>query len=98
MLYVGLNYLPPCRSFSNMDSPAPDARSSAVRTDRLYLGLAMAMALLAILVRSWIAWRTHYTLDDALISLRYAENLAQGHGFVFNPGERILGTTTPLYT
>ncbi len=36
--------------------------------------------------------------DDALITLRYAQNLAAGHGFVYNPGEFVLGTTTPLYT
>jgi hypothetical protein len=36
--------------------------------------------------------------DDAFITYRFARNLAQGAGFVFNPGERILGTTTPLYT
>ena len=36
--------------------------------------------------------------DDAFITYRYARNLASGLGFVFNPGERILGTTTPLYT
>lgn len=37
-------------------------------------------------------------LDDAYITFRYARNLAQGEGFVYNPGERVLGTTTPLYT
>ncbi len=36
--------------------------------------------------------------EDALIVLRYARNLAEGHGFVFNPGERVLGVTTPLHT
>jgi hypothetical protein len=36
--------------------------------------------------------------DDAYITYRYAENLAHGRGFVYNPGERVLGTTTPLYT
>ena len=40
---------------------------------------------------------THFTSEDFLITLRYAENLAGGHGFVYNPGERVLGTTTPLY-
>ena len=37
-------------------------------------------------------------IDDAPITYRYAENLAAGHGFVYNIGERILGTSTPLYT
>jgi hypothetical protein len=38
------------------------------------------------------------TIDDAYITFRYARNLAQGLGFVYNPGQRVLGTTTPLYT
>jgi hypothetical protein len=35
--------------------------------------------------------------DDAFITLRYASNLIQGNGFVFNPGERVLGTTSPAH-
>ncbi len=38
------------------------------------------------------------TTDDAFITYRYAENIAAGLGFVYNPGEHILGVTTPLYT
>ena len=38
------------------------------------------------------------TIDDAFITFRYARNLLAGNGFVYNPGERVLGTTTPLYT
>jgi hypothetical protein len=37
-----------------------------------------------------------FFIDDAYITFRYAENLAAGHGLVFNPGEPVLGTTTPL--
>ena len=37
-------------------------------------------------------------IDDAYITFRYARNIARGDGFVYNPGERVLGTTTPLYT
>ncbi|MCB0187901.1 MAG: hypothetical protein KDE31_26715, partial [Caldilineaceae bacterium] len=37
-------------------------------------------------------------VDDAFITYRYAENLATGQGFVYNAGERLLGTSTPLYT
>jgi len=36
--------------------------------------------------------------DDTFISFRYADNLASGLGFVYNPGEHVLGTTTPLWT
>lgn len=38
------------------------------------------------------------TVDDAYITFRYAQNILDGSGFVYNPGERVLGTTTPLYT
>jgi arabinofuranosyltransferase len=37
------------------------------------------------------------TIDDAYITFRYARNLLAGDGPVFNPGQRVLGTTTPLY-
>jgi hypothetical protein len=37
------------------------------------------------------------TIDDAYITYRYASNLLDGRGFVYNEGERVLGTTTPLY-
>lgn len=37
------------------------------------------------------------TVDDAYITFRYARNLVEGYGLVYNPGERVLGTTTPLY-
>jgi hypothetical protein len=38
------------------------------------------------------------TVDDAYITFRYARNIASGVGFVYNAGERVLGTTTPAYT
>ena len=37
------------------------------------------------------------TIDDAFITFRYAQNLISGHGLVYNPGEAVLGTTTPVY-
>lgn len=36
--------------------------------------------------------------DDAFISFRYARNWAEGHGLVFNPGERVEGFTNFLWT
>lgn len=51
------------------------------------------------LAASVILWtNATYDVDDAPITYRYAENLAQGRGFVYNSGEAILGTSTPLYT
>ncbi len=36
-------------------------------------------------------------VDDAYITFRYARNLIEGQGLVYNPGELVLGTTTPLF-
>lgn len=36
--------------------------------------------------------------DDALISMRYARNLAEGRGLVYNAGEVVDGFTNPLLT
>ncbi len=41
-------------------------------------------------------WHGPFVIDDAYITFRYAENLASGAGLVFNPGEPVLGTTSPL--
>lgn len=51
----------------------------------LVFGLARAAQL------SWVC-------DDAFISLRYAENLVDGHGLVYNPGERVEGYSNLLWT
>ncbi len=37
-------------------------------------------------------------IDDSYITYRYSRNILVGNGFTFNVGERVLGTTTPLYT
>ena len=36
--------------------------------------------------------------EDAFISFRYAQNLVEGRGLVFNPGERVEGYTNFLWT
>ena len=36
--------------------------------------------------------------DDPYITYRYAKNISAGIGFVYNSGENILSTTTPLFT
>jgi len=60
--------------------------------------------LLAAWLAAWAAlacWRWSrepYLLDDAFISFRYARNLVEGYGLVYNPGERVQGFTNPLWT
>lgn len=36
-------------------------------------------------------------VDDAYITYRIAGNIAEGNGFVYNPGERLQSSTAPLY-
>ncbi len=62
------------------------------RTDLIIMG---SLALAAIILRVIPGLRI---IDDAYITYRYAANVAGGVGFVYNPGEYVLGTTTPLYT
>lgn len=46
----------------------------------------------------WLAFRQNWTCDDAYISFRYARNLVEGLGLVFNAGERVEGFTNLLWT
>jgi len=42
--------------------------------------------------------RYYCLFDDAMISMRYAWNLAHGEGLVWNPGEQVEGITNLLWT
>ena len=44
----------------------------------------------------WL-WFARWAYDDPFITYRYAQNIALGQGFVYNFGERVLSTTTPLF-
>lgn len=57
--------------------------------------LAIGLIICAILARVIPGVRT---IDDSYITYRYSKNILSGNGFVFNPGEYVQGTTTPLYT
>jgi len=76
---------------------AADLRTSAMRqVSRHWPVLLLVVS--AGLVYVGFQLYTGEMLEDALITYRYAENLALGKGFVYNEGERVLGTTTPLLT
>ncbi len=60
------------------------------------LELVSAVAALActlLLIQAWTFRGVR--LDDAYITFHYAQNLASGHGFVFNVGQRVMGSTSP---
>lgn len=60
----------------------------------LYSVIPWVIGLIAFLARVIPGPRT---IDDAYITFRYAQNLLAGNGIVYNVGEAVLGTTTPLY-
>ncbi len=45
----------------------------------------------------WLAAVSWFLTDDAFISFRYVRNLLEGHGLVFNPGERVEGYSNFLW-
>ena len=74
--------------------PDYDIDRHALRVERAHVAILLFAA-----IAYWLVfWQyTGNRLEDALITWRYAENLATGQGFTFNPGERVLGTTAPLH-
>jgi hypothetical protein len=60
--------------------------------------IIILIVFITILMRGILVYLSDFTADDAFITFRYAENIALGKGFVYNPGERVLGTSTPLFT
>lgn len=69
-----------------------------MKTKRTFI-LILLLAVGIYLLRVWSFDAGRLTLyDDAFISLRYAQNLANGDGLVFNPGERVEGYTNFLWT
>lgn len=57
--------------------------------------ILVLVVLVIFLVESWTP-RPH--IDDAYISYRYARNLVEGNGLVYNIGERVEGFTNLLWT
>jgi arabinofuranosyltransferase len=53
------------------------------------------VATIVVLAHAW--WTIDWTVDDVFITLRYAKNLAEGLGPVYNAGEAVEGYTCPLW-
>ncbi len=50
-----------------------------------------------LILLGWLTNITWFLTDDAFISFRYARNLLEGHGLVFNPGEYVEGYSNFLW-
>ena len=59
--------------------------------------LAMVLAATLALLHALSYWGTG-PIDDDFICFRYARNLVEGHGLVFNAGQQFEGYTTPGWT
>lgn len=82
------------------DADGPDASPRPSQQDRRPsrpLLWPLSAFVLASLAATAFFLYSRFFNDDALITIRYAENLVRGDGLVYNPGERVLGVTTPLW-
>ncbi len=71
------------------------------RIRKLFNFIKNEKVILTIIILLAIIFRIFFNpvdIDDTPVTYRYAENIAGGKGFVYNEGERVIGTTTPLYT
>lgn len=77
----------PCRAVAvDPAAPAPFRRWEVV------LPAAAAAVLAGVLLPRGV-----HVYDDAYITLRYARNVADGAGLVYNAGDAVLGTSAPLW-
>lgn len=77
------------------DSPAP----RPARMPRWLLAAGLLACLLYLGAEaSILSGDFGFPLDDSWIHLQFAKNLAHGNGLSYNPGERVTGSTAPLWT
>lgn len=91
------------RSSFEQNAAASSARGSEAALAQRDVAGALMLApgiLLALIPWLWLCRVTWpFTVDDTFITLRYAKNLALGHGLVWNPGEApVEGYTSWLWT
>jgi hypothetical protein len=75
-----------------------DRFPAKISRNKLGLYLSFVVIALIIFLGLFDAISKAWTGDDAFISFRYAENLVEGKGLVYNVGERVEGYTNFLWT
>ncbi len=84
-----------------MNDGVDDELGSRRVCSRGALCVVIALSLVAIgaaVQRTAELWEERWVQDDAYISFRYARNLIEGHGLVFNEGHPVEGYTNFLWT
>jgi hypothetical protein len=87
---------PSSRALAAAEAPSGSASAIALWASGLLLALGCAYAI-ALCSCSPDVGGHALGSDDAFISYRYARNWVEGHGIVFNVGERVEGYTNFLY-
>lgn len=59
--------------------------------------ICLAIAIAPLVVLAVEAWNRRWMSDDGFINLRVVDQLLHGHGPVFNAGERVEASTSPLW-
>src|SRR5207253_7054040 len=81
---------------------APSSRGRRALLDAAWVTAALTLALGLFWLRqlqiAGLAGLSSFPLDDPWIHLQFARNLAEGHGFAYNPGVPVAGSTAPLWT
>ena len=73
-------------------------RALAVAAPAAALAVGVALFLLRTRQIAGSVGLAAFPLDDSWIHLHFARNLAEGRGFVYNPGVPVSGSTAPLWT
>lgn len=80
----------------SMDKPDKD---NSTRSQNIITLLAILFFVSCCVYACYIHLTYHVLpYDDSFITYRYVKNFVEGNGLVYNPGHRIFGSSTPLYT
>ena len=78
-------------------SSSPASISSKLRSAPTARRVEVAGLLVPLVVLAWLGWRQRWNSDDAFINFRVVDMIANGHGPVFNAGERVEAYTSTLW-
>lgn len=81
-----------------LNSQRNQIRKNWIKPDRSGKLNKLYIVLLAIISVYITTLYAPYQQDDGFIYYSYAQNIAHGNGYCFNPGDHINATTSPLYT
>ena len=73
-------------------------RPTCILRNKICLAVEFIPILIILSCAIYFAWDLRWVCDDAFISFRYANNLSEGSGLVYNPNEFVEGYTNFSWT